>query len=68
MPWSHVGECRYISTHLTWTLEGHQRLASVAGLTHGGRAPSTHWIGSWLGPRTGLDAYRGEKSLDPAMN
>jgi hypothetical protein len=24
-------------------------------LTPGERAPGTHWIGGWVGPRTGLD-------------
>jgi hypothetical protein len=26
----------------------------------GERAPDTHWIGGWMGPRTGLDAVGGE--------
>jgi hypothetical protein len=26
--------------------------------THGKRAPSTHWIGGWLGPESGLDAVQ----------
>jgi hypothetical protein len=31
--------------------------------TPGERAFVTHWIGGWMGPRTGLDAV--EKILDP---
>jgi hypothetical protein len=27
------------------------------------RAPGTHWIGSWVGPRTGLDAMEKRKIL-----
>jgi hypothetical protein len=26
--------------------------------TPGERAPGTHWIGGWVGPRTGLDAVK----------
>jgi hypothetical protein len=31
--------------------------------TAGEKAPGTHWIGGWLGPKTGLDEV--EKILDP---
>jgi hypothetical protein len=30
------------------------------------RAPCTHWIGGWVGPRAGLDAV--QKTLEPAWN
>jgi hypothetical protein len=29
------------------------------------RSPGTHWIGGWVGPRTGLDDHGEEKILDP---
>jgi hypothetical protein len=29
------------------------------------RAPGTHWIGSWVGPRAGLDAVVKRKVLSP---
>jgi len=32
------------------------------------RAPSTHWIGGWMGPRTGLDAVVKRKIPVPAKN
>jgi len=28
-----------------------------------GRAPCTHWIGGWVGPRAGLDSVLGETVL-----
>jgi hypothetical protein len=31
--------------------------------TPGERAPGTHWIGGWVGPRVGIDEV--EKILDP---
>jgi hypothetical protein len=31
---------------MAWLLHKHPRI----------RAPSTHWIGGWVGPRSGLDA------------
>jgi hypothetical protein len=31
------------------------QLHAPAALPFGGRAPSTHWIGGWVGPRAGLD-------------
>jgi hypothetical protein len=32
------------------------------------RAPGTHWIGSWVGPRAGLEAAEYIKSLPPIGN
>jgi len=29
------------------------------------RTPSTHWIGGWVGPRTGVDAMVKGKILSP---
>jgi hypothetical protein len=30
---------------------------------HGERAPATHWIGGWVGPRTGMDDLERRKFL-----
>jgi hypothetical protein len=42
---------------------GGERPTSRPGqLTTGETAPSTHWIGGWVGPRTGLDDVERKKS------
>jgi hypothetical protein len=46
------GEWRYSSTILTSKLDEREWSASLSGRF----TPGTHWIGSWVGPRTGLDA------------
>jgi hypothetical protein len=48
-----LGEWRYRSTHsLTSALDGGEWSASRPGrFTPGERAPGTHWIGGWVGPR-----------------
>jgi hypothetical protein len=53
-----LGEWRYSSTHsFTSALDGGECSASRPGrFTRRERASSTHWIGGWVGPRTGLDA------------
>jgi hypothetical protein len=53
-----LGEWRYSSTHsLTSALDGGEWSASVpAVLPPRERAPGTHWIGDWVGPRACLDA------------
>jgi hypothetical protein len=45
------------STHsLTQALDGGEWSASrPCRCTPRERAPSTHWLGGWVGPRTGLD-------------
>jgi hypothetical protein len=41
---------------LTSALDGIEWSASRTGrFTPGERAPGTHWIGAWVGPRAGLD-------------
>jgi hypothetical protein len=46
--WTHV--------FLTSALDGGECSASRPGIfTPVERAPSTHWIGGWVSPRTGLD-------------
>jgi hypothetical protein len=51
-------EWRYSSIHsLTSALDGGGWLASRPGrFTLRERAPGTHWIGGWVGPRAVLDA------------
>jgi hypothetical protein len=39
------------------------QLNAPATLPPGEKAPSTHWIGSWMGLRTGLDVTEGRKVL-----
>jgi hypothetical protein len=53
-----LGEWRYSSNHsLTSALNGGEWSASRPGrFTPRERAPGTHWIGGWVGPRAVLDA------------
>jgi hypothetical protein len=52
-----------IHVFLTSALVGGEWSASHLGyFTPGERAPSTHWIGDWVGPGAGLDNM--EKILD----
>jgi hypothetical protein len=54
----------YIHLFLTSALDGGEWSASRPGrFTPGERAPGTHWIGSWIGPRTGLDNVERRKIL-----
>jgi hypothetical protein len=56
-----------IHIFLTSALAGGEWSAShPCHFTPGERAPGTHWIGSWVGPRTGLDDV--EKILDLTRN
>jgi hypothetical protein len=58
--WRRIGEWRYNSTHsLTSALDGSEWSASHPGrFTPRETAPSTHWIGGWVGPRAGLDTSK----------
>jgi hypothetical protein len=58
-----LGEWRYRSTHsLTLVLDGGEWSSSWAGrFTPRERAPGTHWIAGWVGPRTGLDTVSKRK-------
>jgi hypothetical protein len=53
-----LGEWMYSSTHsLTSALDVDEWSSSrLCRFTHKERAPGTHWIGGWVGPRAGLDA------------
>jgi hypothetical protein len=66
-PWRRIGEWRYSSTHsLTSALGGGEWSASRPDrFTPRERAPVTHWIGSWVGPRAVLDAVVKRKIPSP---
>jgi hypothetical protein len=51
-------------TFLTWALDGSERSASRScRFNPGERAPGTHWLGGWVGPRFDLDAAEKRKNL-----
>jgi hypothetical protein len=56
-----LGKWRCSSTSLglgaRW--KGNDELHAPAALPPRERAPGTHWIGGWVGPRVGLDAVSG---------
>jgi len=62
-----LGEWRYSSTHsLTSALDGGEWSASCPGcFTHSKRAPGTHCIGGWVGPRASLDMVVKRKIPSP---
>jgi hypothetical protein len=62
-----LGEWRYRSAHsLTSGLDGGEWTASRPGrFTSRERAPSTHWIGGWVGSRAVLDAVSKRKISYP---
>jgi hypothetical protein len=54
---------------LTSELDGGEWSASRPGrFTPRERAPGTHWIGGWVGPRADLDAVAMKKISIPASN
>jgi hypothetical protein len=56
-PWRHMGGGGLqIHIFLTLVLAGvNSQLHALAALYLGDKAPSTHWIGGWVGTRAGLD-------------
>jgi hypothetical protein len=60
-------EWRYSSAHsLTSALDGNKWSASHPGrFTPRERAPGTHWIGGWVGPRAVVDAVVKRKIPSP---
>jgi hypothetical protein len=63
-----LGEWRYSSAHsLTSALDGGEWSASRLGrFIPRKRAPGTHWIGGWVGPRAVLDAVVNRKIPSPS--
>jgi hypothetical protein len=50
-------------------LDGGEWLVSRSShFTLGERAPDSHWIGDWVGPRAGLEAVEKRIALSPAGN
>jgi hypothetical protein len=61
---THGGVDVEIRILLTSALVGGEHSASgPRPFAYGERAPSTHWIGGWVGPRTGLDDEERRKIL-----
>jgi hypothetical protein len=59
-----MGEWRYSSTILDLSTRCRGVVSFMPRpLYPGEKAPSTHFIGGWVGPRAGLDAVGGEKNL-----
>jgi hypothetical protein len=55
-------------TFLTSALEkGDWSASHLCRFIPGKRAPGTHWIGGWVGPRAGLDAREEEKCSLPGI-
>jgi hypothetical protein len=67
MSWKRMGEWTYSSTHsLTSALDGGEWSASRPGrFTPKERAPGTHWIGGWMGPRAVVEAVVKRKIPSP---
>jgi hypothetical protein len=60
----YVGVDVYTHVFLTSALVGSEWSASHSGrFTRGERAPGTHWIGGWVGPRASLDDMEKGKFL-----
>jgi hypothetical protein len=63
---THRGVDVEIHVFLTSVLVGGEWLASRPScFTSGEGAPGTHWIGGWVGPRSGLDTVENRKN--PAL-
>jgi len=62
-----MGEWRYSPTHSsTSALDGGEWSVSPLGrFTPRERAPGTHFLGGWVGPRAGLDAVMNRKIPRP---
>jgi hypothetical protein len=65
-----MGEQRYSSTHsLTSALDGGEWSASWPGrFTPRERDPDSHWIGGWMGHRTGMDTVSKRKIPSPCRD
>jgi hypothetical protein len=56
VPWRYMGEWKGSSTILDLSI-------CHSHFTPEGRAPSIHWIGAWVGPRSSMDAMGKRKIL-----
>jgi hypothetical protein len=57
-----MGEWRYTSIVLDLGIKwGYVVIYMPRSLYRGETAPNIHWIGGWVGPRTGLDAVKKRK-------
>jgi len=67
MQWKYIeGLDVYLQSFLTMALgEESAELHASSDLLPGEKKPDTHWIGSWVGPRAGLDVFRKQKHLLP---
>jgi hypothetical protein len=55
-PWRRTGEWKYGSMHsLTSALDDEWSASWPGRFTPRERAPATHWLGGWVGPRAGLN-------------
>jgi hypothetical protein len=56
-----------IHVFLNLALVGGEWLASLSSrFTPGDRTPGTHWIGGWVGLRTGVDDVDRDSNSDPS--
>jgi hypothetical protein len=64
-PWNRALYAKLLVTELVEKMEpkGEWSASRPYRFTLGERAPSTHWIGGWVGPRAGLDAVEKRKFL-----
>jgi len=59
---------RYSATHsLTIVLGGEWSASHPHHFTCRERAPSTHWMGGWMGPRVGMDMMEKRKIPSPPL-
>jgi len=48
-------------------METSGHLHGLATLPLGERIPDTHWVGGWVGPRTGLDVVAKKENTCPYL-
>jgi hypothetical protein len=59
--WRHVGEWRYSSTIFDLGTRRECSISRPGRFTPWERAPGTHWVGGWAGPRTRPNAVEKRK-------
>jgi hypothetical protein len=61
--------CVRLHLFLTSAQDGGDWSDSLPGhFTPEERAPGTHWLGGWVGPKVGLDVVANKQNSTPAMN